>query len=306
MRTGIKKQTMSDAKKRFYDIGNGFWASLKTDGKFAYLRGKEGNGAGALGPLPGWTLRQNPPRLLGQADLKELCGLPMSERGMLETLSRYGPWDVPADARGPLTENFESWRWEAIEVRRAYFLVNLLRKGEVPSWATARRAGEFFLRIISWPRPLQMAQEPKDWMLSLSGPIDGPRGRVMNRLTAPSAVAADELADTDAARTFAKELLAQYINHGLREIPMGFVFDRERDAFRTDTDDVTMSLRQACWLIIRDLAAGLSGVRFCHAPGCRNEIPATKNAHCKVCSPNCQQAFYRYRKGKGDRNGSQG
>ncbi len=316
-----KKQTRTDIhtpNRLIYELSQGAWencSSKKADkkAKFCFVK-REGNAVNTkpLGPLPDWVVKHNPPRVLTLADFKELCALPMNESGMIETLNRFGPWDVPGDTRGSLTVEFESWYWTALEIRRAYHLFNVLRRGECPQWEFVPPNS---LRVTDWPTALRREQDPDALILCIfrlglkTNPISGTDGEEFNRIANGGMFTPDpyDFHETEASRRFAKTLLAQYIHQGLKGVHLGCVFDREQNVFRTDvSEDVTVSLREGCWLILRDIVAGLSGIRFCEA--CKKPLPPTMNRHAKVCpkdiSPGCQRAVSR-RKKKAELNGAQ-
>lgn len=275
-----KKQKKSDKKCNellIYELGPGSWSEVKEDESDAFRFD------GELGPLPFWVLEKNPGRCFKESDLKALCKQRISLKGQLWTLENFGPWDVAREQRGPLCVSFDQWRWSAMEIQRAYFLWRDLRRGEVPEWQIRKSGTLPLLQIISWPRHLRMKDEPKAWTLSLAGPM---------------ARRWSDWEDIHTARALAKVLLAQYIDAGLKGLKHSFSFDPDRDSFRFDpAEKGALSLRVACWLILRDLAAGLTGIRFCQAPGCKREIPRDRNSGAKTCGGRgsaCQKAHWRH------------
>lgn len=294
--------TKYDAMAKGRSVGRlpgGEWRLDKCDGSRALF---------VVGPIPkpmtlGW-LSLHWKRDVGFRDLQALHSVPLTPDGMLEALARFGPWNrVPSGylregetMEGPL---FVSWWRDTIAIQRAYSLWNSLRSGRAFDWEVRGSSGLSSYRLLNWPKKLRMRAEfePCEFLLPFES-AEGARRVKVKKEDGHTFRAAFE--DEDVARAMAKTLLARYVDQGLRGrqdgIELGFSYDMHTDTFRTDVaENEVLSLRMACWLILRDLAAGVSGKRFCAAPGCTKSIDH-KRKGAKVCGNTCQQALVRQRK----------
>lgn len=215
----------------------------------------------------------------GLSDLREIYKAPLTPKGMKRVADAYGPWDLRVD--GGEVE-FRSWRWLAMDIKRAYSLHIMLKEGREFEWEVFSKGTIPYLRLLSWPEKLRCAKEREPHSLFIGGSIS--RGEA-------------DFEDPLTARRYAKRLLAQMLNRGLKHVELDFGYSKKTDSFVYDAGhSETISLAAACWLTLRDLAAGLEGLRFCAA--CRKRLPPEAKSNARVCpgSRRCQQADYRARK----------
>lgn len=265
-------------ERRIYAIPKGNWYIRKSDkGTSFHLDAESDNG------LPFWSPKDRD-RLFQEKDLNRICSLSLTARGVVTVLSEYGPWNVEhphgiKEFTCPILDvEYFSWWRIALRIHRARFLWSSLRRGEAPVWT---RPDQFGYQVGSWPKKLRCGLELPEFRLPLEYLDKG------------------DPDDWNTAREFGKALLAQLINNGLRlsdDLPHGLYYDEGRFIF-----DVTYkephSLQTACWLLLRDLAANLRGLRFCQAPGCCNPIAATRNKGAKTCGTSrCKKRRQRARK----------
>lgn len=268
------------SERLIYRLPEGAWTEENSDFFFS----------GDLGPLPYWTFKDRG-RSFGLRDLRQISKAPLTPKGMLSVLESYGSWhlcnrssmETESSARELTQISFTNWRVSAIQIMRAYSLLGLLRRGEVPTWKVERRGTIPYLAITSWPEKLAMPTEKEPSAFFLSAvPISRDEARYDDEAT---------------SRKLAKKLVANWINEELSAVKLGVAYDFATDSFRTDaSENEVLDLQVACWLILRDLAFGLSGLRFCSAPGCKSQIDPAKRQDAKTCGKAaCQKRLQRKR-----------
>lgn len=264
---------MAIRERRISSFPAGVWRERISD-KQIYFEAQDLEG------LPYWCFDIHH-KMFGLADLREVAKVPLTGAGMSTVLEKYGGWEVAfhgglktySAIRDDTAFDFNSWYFRALEIQRAYFLYSSIRRGDVPRWQKRDHGPNSWPWLCpDWPQRLALSTEPNEYVLDAYF-VD------------------QDFQDLNVAAKLGKALLGKYIANGLDGVQLNFGYDLDRDSYETDIDSSqVLSLKDACWLILRDLAAGLRGRRFCVA--CGGNISG-KKAGARVCSSRCQKRVER-------------
>ncbi len=239
----------------------------------------------------------------GQPEFRKLIQKRVIPSDAGEILREWGPWSIPV-ASIPIKRfvelrnkyesddwwkraraEFSDWSSPMLNLKRAYWIYSKRKHGAPypealitnDKWVSPQNIkGSWWIGGVQFPEHLGG--------LRVDIP---PRFRYQEMRSLPAEP------EEDRPMRILSSLLGFYINEGLRDVALTFRFDQESGAYLYGGAGI-LTLENACWLVLRDMAASLSGLRVCAAPGCGKPLSPSRRKDAKTCDKDsCRKAVQR-------------